>query len=170
MEKNGKINNNDISIKDEINMDKLIDETILNLKIISNIKENDKLITSKNIIEIDNPYILQGINRWYNNENRIITIKKLNEICENTFKITEYLITNEKEKKDKDNILKYNNNEIFQSLIIEMTNSINGIENLKNTYSKDILISSQLDILKKNMLMKIDKLNKLFSINITKYY
>lgn len=152
------------------NMDDLIDETILNLKIISNIKENDKLITSKNIIEIDNPYMLQGINRWYNNENRIITIKKLNEICENTFKITEYLITNEKEKKDKDNILKYNNNEIFQSLIIEMTNSINGIENLKNTYSKDIPISSQLDILKKKMLMKIDKLNKLFSINITKYY
>lgn len=152
------------------NMDDLIDETVLNLKIISNIKENDKLITSKNIIEIDNPYILQGINRWYNNENRIITIKKLNEICENTFKITEYLITNEKEKKDKDNILKYNNNEIFQSLIIEMTNSINGIENLKNTYSKDIPISSQLDILKKKLLMKIDKLNKLFSINITKYY
>ena len=56
------------------------------------------------------------------------------------------------------------------SLIIEMTNSIIGIENLKNTYSKDILISSQLDIIKKKMLMKIEKLNKLFSINITKYY
>lgn len=167
MEKNDNINE---ICKKEINMDKLIDDTILNLKIISNIKENDKLITTKNIIEIDNPYILQGINRWYNSENRIITIKKLNEICENTFKITEYLITNEKEKKDKDYILKYNNNEIFQSLIIEMTNSIIGIENLKNTYSKDILISSQLDIIKKKMLMKIEKLNKLFSINITKYY
>ena len=150
------------------NMDDLIDETVLNLKIISNIKENDKLITSKNIIEIDNPYILQGINRWYNNENRIINIKKLNEICENTFKITEYLITNEKEKKDKDNILKYNNNEIFQSLIIEMTNSINGIENLKNTYSKEIPISSQLDSLKKKLVMKIDKVNKLLTINSTK--
>lgn len=152
------------------NMDKLIEDTILNLKIISNIKENDKLITTKDIIEIDNPYILQGINRWYNNENRIITIQKLNDICDNTFKITEFLIKNEKENKDKNNILKDSNNEIFQSLIIEMTNSIKGIDNLKNTYSKDILISSKLDILKKKILMKIEKLNKLFSINITKYY
>ena len=36
------------------NLEQLIDDTILNLKIISNLKENDKLITSNNILEIDN--------------------------------------------------------------------------------------------------------------------
>ena len=51
-----------------------------------------------------------------------------------------------------------------------MTNSIKGIENLKNTYSKDILIYSQLELIKKKMLSRIEKLNKLFSINLTKYY
>ena len=153
-------------------MDKLIDNTILNLKILSNIKKNDKLITNNNILEIDNPNILQGINRWYYNENRTLTIKKLNEICENTFKITEHIINKEKENKIKDNvkILQYNNNEIFQILILEMSNALNGLTNLKSTYARDISISSQIEILKKKIMMKIEKLNKLFSINITKYY
>lgn len=154
------------------NMEKLIDETILNLKILSNIKKNDKLITNTNILEIDNPNILQGLNRWYYNENRELTVKKLNQICENTFKITDYILSNEKDKNitNQKNVLQYNNNELFQLLIIEMTNSLNGLNNLKDTYVKDISISSQIDILKKKITMKIEKLNKLFSLNINNYY
>ena len=153
-------------------MDKLIDETILNLKILSNIKKNDKLITNTNILEIDSPNILQGINRWYYNENRELTLKKLNNICENTFKITDYILNNEKDRNisNEKNILQYNNNEIFQLLIYEMTNSLNGLSNLKATYANDISISSQIEILKKKITMKIEKLNKLFSININNYY
>lgn len=153
-------------------MEKLIDETILNLKILSNIKKNDKLITNTNILEIDNPNILQGLNRWYYNENRELTVKKLNQICENTFKITDYILSNEKDKNitNQKNVLQYNNNELFQLLIIEMTNSLNGLNNLKDTYVKDISISSQIDILKKKITMKIEKLNKLFSLNINNYY
>ena len=62
--------------------------------------------------------------------------------------------------------LNENNNQIFQSFIYEMTNSLLGLENLKKTYSNDILISSQLDLILKKMNTRIEKMSKLISIKI----
>ena len=66
----------------------------------------------------------------------------------------------------KNTTLNENNNQIFQSFIYEMTNSLLGLENLKKTYSNDILISSQLDLLLKKMNIRIEKMSKLISIRI----
>ena len=159
---------------EETNKDK-IDNTILNLKIISKIKENDKLNSNNNIIEINQPHILQGIERWYLNEGRNVTIEKLNKICEDTFSITDELLENERlnnvnsainMNSNKHTTLNENNNQIFQSFIYEMTNSLLGLENLKKTYSNDILISSQLDLILKKMNIRIEKMTKLISIRI----
>lgn len=144
---------------------KFIDENILNLKIISKIKPNDKLLANNNLLEIDSPHILQSVNRWYNNESRSITIEKLNIILEGTFKITKILLENEKKNKDDDKSLEENNSQIFQTLILEMKNSLVGLENLKKTYSEDILISSQLDLLINKLNTRIDKMSKFFKIN-----
>jgi hypothetical protein len=144
---------------------KFIDDNILNLKIISKIKPNDKLLANNNLLEIDSPYILQSVNRWYNNESRSITIEKLNSILEGTFKITKILLENEKNNKEDDKSLEENNSQIFQTLILEMRNSLVGLENLKKTYSEDILISSQLDLLINKLNTRIDKMSKFFKIN-----
>ena len=58
----------------------VIDNCLLNLKIISKLEENDKLNTNKDILKIDKPIIFQGIKRWYFNEGRDTTMNKLNEI------------------------------------------------------------------------------------------
>ena len=144
---------------------KFIDTNILNLKIISKIKENDKLLANKELLEIDSPNLFQSVNRWYNNENRNITIDKLNEILEGTFKITDNLLKNTQKNKNK-NSLEENSSQIFQNLILEMRNSLVGLENLKKTYSNDILISSQLDLLNNKLNSRIEKMGKLFVINI----
>ena len=47
-----------------------------------------------------------------------------------------------------------------------MRNSLVGLENLKKTYSNDILISSQLDLLNNKLNSRIEKMGKLFVINI----
>ena len=151
-------------IQDNITQ-KFIDENILNLKIISKIKPNDKLLANNNLLEIDSPHILQSVNRWYNNESRSITIEKLKIILEGTFKITKILLENEKQNKDDDKSLEENNSQIFQTLILEMRNSLVGLENLKKTYSEDILISSQLDLLINKLNTRIDKMSKFFKIN-----
>ena len=144
---------------------KFIDQNILNLKIISKIKENDKLLANKNLLEIDSPHLFQSVNRWYNKENRNITIEKLNNILEGTFKITKILLEKEKGNKEEKS-LEDNNSQIFQTLILEMKNSLVGLENLKKTYSTDILISSQIDLLIGKLSTRIEKMTKLFTIKI----
>lgn len=154
------------SLKPKLNKQD-IENNILNLKIISKISEGDKLSTSENIIKIDPPSILQGVNRWINSEGRGVTLKKLEEIVNDTLSITEKLLESERNIKDeKQKDLDENNSQIFQKFIIEMTNSLLGLENLKKTYTEDIMITSQIDLLLKKITTRIDKMTKLFQINI----
>ena len=154
-------------IKEEIIEQKFIDENILNLKIISKIRENDKLLTNNNLLAIDSPHLFQSLNRWYNKESRSITIEKLNDILDGTFAITKILLDQEKKNNNKDKeSLEENNSQIFQTFILEMKNSLVGLENLKKTYNEDIMITSQIDLLLKKITTRIDKMTKLFQINI----
>ena len=143
-----------------------IEDNILNLKIISQIKENDKLFANQKIIQIDPPSVLQGVNRWYYNEGRHITLDKLTQIINESLLITEKLLEVEKLNKDRHRDLEEDNTQIFQNFIIHMTNSLLGLENLKKTYTEDIMITSQIDLLLKKITVRIDKMTKLFSINI----
>ena len=155
-----------LSNKNKINGEE-IENNILNLKIISKIKEHDKLCTHDKIIKIDPPSILQGVNRWINSEGRGVTLDKLKKIIDNSLNITEKLLEDEKIKNNnpiKD--LEENNSQVFQKFIIEMTNCLLGLENLKKTYKDDITITSQIDILLKKITIRIEKMTKLFSINI----
>ena len=110
----------------------------MNLKIISKIKENDKLLAHKNLLKSTSPHLFYHLNRWYNNENRNITIDKLNNILEGTFNITKSILEKEKNNKEEKS-LEENNSQLFQTLILEMRNCLTGLDNLKKTYSEDIL-------------------------------
>ena len=157
---------NDNKSNNNIDIDKILEDTLLNLKIISNIKENDKLNSLGKIVKINQPYMLQGLERWYNKESRNSTVEKLDSIVNNSFELTEIILAREKDENEDDKSLKENNNQIFQNLLYEMTNSLLGLENLKKTYKDDITISSKLDIIIKKMFNRIEKMNKLFSIKI----
>ena len=144
-----------------------IETNILNLKILSKIKEHDKLSTNDKIIKIDSPSIFQGMTRWINSEGRGVTLERLKEIIDDTLDITEKLLDSEKIKKDYNSRdLEENNSQIFQKFIIEMTNCLLGLENLKKTYGEDILIASQIDLLLKKITIRIEKMTKLFAIRI----
>ena len=146
---------------------KSIEENILNLKIISKIKEHDKLSSQEKIIKIDPPSILQGVYRWANSEGRAITLEKLTEIIDESMKITESLLAREKELKENEYLdLQENNSQIFQNFIIELTASLLGLENLKKTYSDDINVTSEIDLLLKKITTRIEKMTKLCSIKI----
>jgi hypothetical protein len=146
----------------------VIEDNLLNLKIISKIKENDKLSSQEKIIKIDPPSILQGVYRWINAEGRTVTLEKLTEIIDESMKITEDLLAREKELKNNQYLdLEENNSQIFQNFIIELTNCLLGLENLKKTYCNDISIMSKLDLLLKKITTRLDKMTKLCSINIS---
>ena len=145
---------------------KLIDNCLLNLKIISKLEENDKLITNQDILKIDKPVIFQGIKRWYSKEGRNTTMERLNNIFEESFNITDEILKNAKSDNNEENNLNDSNSQIFQKFIVEFTNSLNGIDNLKKTYKDDIPMKSQLDMIGNKLNNRLEKMNKMCKITL----
>ena len=69
--------NNNVCIK------KILDNTFLNLKMISEIRENDKLYVEDDLLKLDHPYFLQGIIRWFHNYSRNETMEYIDTIVDN---------------------------------------------------------------------------------------
>lgn len=132
----GSMSDEDISINENIiNNDKLdlltIDELILNLKLISKIKHNDKMIVIDKVIQTDQR-LLQPIRRWWTSDTREDTVNYVELIINQTI---QYLNIN-------------NDNE---SILKELPLTIRGLDNLKSTYKADQLFKSKIDILKEKI-------------------
>ena len=134
--------------------DNTLKKLLLNLEVVSNIKENDKLFINNEMIYIDEPTIFQSLIRTYNGQNRQSCINMINELID---KIFEYL----------DNINIDNN--VFKENIISEYNIINqnllksipGLQNLKITYFKDLDIVKQIDFLIIKIQNRINKINEI---------
>jgi len=88
---------------------------IINLKVIAAIQANDKINTSDNFLNLESKNLLpQSIKRWWRGDDRNESLSRLDEL------ITEALTKN---------------NPI---MIENIKNTITGLNNLKNTYSKCI--------------------------------
>lgn len=129
------ISDDDISINENtINNDKLdslsIDELVLNLKLISKIKHNDKMIVIDKVIQTDQR-LLQPIRRWWTSDNREDTVNYVELIINQTIQY-----------------LKIDNND---SILKELPLTIRGLDNLKSTYKADQLFKSKIDILKEKI-------------------
>lgn len=118
---------------EELQIEKL-EDVILNLKLISKIKQNDKMIIVNKVIQVDHR-LLQPLFRWYTSDNRSETFNFITLIIN---KGIENLSSEKKEDMiySKDFIKK------------ELLNCLEGLENLGATYKNDILISSKIDLLK----------------------
>jgi hypothetical protein len=125
-----------------------LDDVIVNLNVLSNIKVGNKLYHNNNYLNINNNYF-SFIYRWYNNINRHDSIEFINIILVETFKY---------------NNLLYNNHVLLFRLTDSLQNSINGLENLKITYNGDKLIVSKIDCMIDSIRSKIDENFKLFKI------
>ena len=78
------------------------------------------------------------MHRWIGNESRSHAVERLIEIYDEGFKITDDLLSKEKSLKENQNELCDTNSQVFQKYIVEFTNSLNGIDNLKKTYKNDV--------------------------------
>lgn len=151
------INNNDI------------DNILLNLKIISQIKENEKITLVNNTIEIDNRFF-QSVYRWFAGDNRTITLNKIKEVIENSYNIIDCIILNESANNNQhknicnNNILSKNNSQLLNDFSLNLSNTIKGLENLKTTYKYDITINSELEIIIDNIKDRIAKIHNILKI------
>ena len=122
-----------------------INNLLLDLEIIKQIKENDKLcvttLPGEVKLHVHNPSMFSGVSRWYNGYNREDTIKYLVDLTENIEKSCEMLING-------------NHSELAETLNNTIKSSIEGISNLKKTYINDSIVVAKL-ILINNRLNKI---------------
>ena len=105
---------------------------IINLKVIAAIQPNDKINTSDSFLNLESKNILpQFIKRWWRGDDRNESLSRLDEL------ITEALTKND-------------------PIIIEnIKNTITGLNNLKNTYSKCIQTVARINTI-------IEKINSTF--------
>ncbi len=156
---------------DDMSTDNKLDKLLLDLKIISNIKEYDKVSTASDTIKIDTPSILQGIVRNWNRDGREETVKRIDEIINLIFKITDELLENETTVTSVNSTVIVNRNfkddtvSIFQRIVIHLTESISGLQNLKITYLKDVSITSRIDLVINKIQNRIHKINKMMHIS-----
>jgi len=155
----------------ETNIDKedLPDVKIIftNLKIISNIKEYDKLIINDKQIDIDNPGYLQCMRRWWNGRNRLNTLTYLKDyVYRDAFLIIDTTLQNEIKNKNNHNYFQHSNHNILQKFLIDLKNSIRGLQNLKITYNIDVSFKSQLDVIIEEIEFRIEKIKESLKISI----
>ena len=81
--------------------EEVLQNLVLNLKVIAKVKPNDKLNVdiSNNKIYIDNNYYTQGFIRYYNSDSRAKTLSFLEELDKNLNKEINSLINNLNKKK-----------------------------------------------------------------------
>jgi hypothetical protein len=116
-----------------------------NLNTIAKIKPYDKLYHDEKNIFIEDSYF-PSIKRWYRGSSRLDTVKFIKYILTQSYFQLETL------KKSSDSKSIY----LHMTLLNSLKNSINGLSNLKITYSSDPKINYELE---KN----INYINKFFS-------
>lgn len=137
---------------------KSTENTILNLKMISQIKPYDKLYLENGLIKIDTPTLLQGVNRWYKEYNRTTTTDNLDNVVTSVIDITDNLL-------EKENVSSEENT-LCQQILIEISNALKGLSNLKITYNSDTFITSKIDIIKEKLKARKDKIINSMKVTI----
>lgn len=122
-----------------------INNILLNLEIIRQIKEGDKLaidiLPGSTKLFVDNNTLLSAPKRWYNGYNREDNIKFIEELVTTIEKTGEIIISG-------------NHNELAINLKNAIKNSSTGLNNLKITYINDSITIAKLTLI-------INRLNKI---------
>jgi hypothetical protein len=116
-------------------------------------------MNDEGFLAIENSTIFQGIMRFVFRNSRVKTISNLNNFYATVFNhIDTAAVDNASDfisNKDREYSLK--------TLLIYLRKSVTGVENLKETYSGDIVTTSKLDIILDNIRLYSNKLEKKLS-------
>ena len=125
-------------------------QVLLNLEILSQIKENDKIsiqiLPGEKRMFVDHYNYTISLSRWYNGYNREDSIKYIEELSQNIESIASYIINGNH----------IDDNEI---LVTSIKKALIGLDSLKQTYLSDSVISSRIILI-------IEKLNTIIK-NLT---
>jgi len=154
--------------------EELLDYIFLNLKIISQIQENQKVriikLNGLDTLDIDNRLIHMYI-RGRGGDDHNTTIEMIKKIINLCHKVSDEILKEELERTAPENkeINPFDavddNSRLFRRLVVEMENALSGLEHLKNTYTRYVSVTSAIDIMIGKMKLRISKINALLRIS-----
>jgi hypothetical protein len=137
-------------VEEPENLDNIVltrEDIFVNLTLISKIEVGDKLIRNKDDkhLNIDTSYF-QFITRWLKGNSRNTSLKFISLVLSKAFEINDTLLA------DKTHV---SAQQLFR-LTSDLKNCLNGLNNLKQTYTYDKLIQSEIDVMIDNVRSKLD--------------
>ena len=159
---------------ESLDRDELLDYIFLNLKIIAQIQEAQKVriisLNGLDTLDVDNRTIHKYV-RGRSGDTRTSTVGMIKRIIDLCHKVSDEILKEEMEKDNSDQKdhnpfdAEDDNSRLFRNLVVEMEKALIGLENLKNTYTGDISITSAIDIMMGKMKLRINKINALLRIS-----
>jgi hypothetical protein len=159
-------------MNNDINFELLKTNSFTNLKILSKLQVGDKLLYQDGLFYIDTWTYMQPVYRWYYNESRNTTLKNLTDFIQSVFNLIEIIYCNEMGSLENNYYIQVSKPAIFNeensTLLINITNelqnTIQGLNNIKQTYKQDIHFVSSIDILVEKIQVRIKKVQNSLSI------
>lgn len=130
----------------------LIDNTITNLKIIASCPKNSRLCVRKSQLIIDTDDYLQSTRRWFYRDSRDLTLIHIRNTINNA-------ITLIKSLNNKEFIIDLKEWTLI-TLLQELENAKEGLNNLKSTYNDDSVFKANIDIIIQRLTAYHESLNK----------
>lgn len=138
--KNESFETNDSSVKDFT-----LEDIFINLTLIARIEVGNKLVRNDKYVNIDTSYF-QFITRWFNSQNRTDSIRFTASVLSKAFEYSDNL-SKQKDDESRQNLLRLNT---------ALSNAINGLTNLSQTYHYDKLTQSEIDVMINNIRTKLN--------------
>lgn len=143
-EKTDEKSNKDIEDKKVDSKNFTYDEVLVNLKLIGQLKEDEKLRVYNNAIDIDNRYA-QSVMRLLYGDSRDVTIDFISGLVSSakshSHKLIDQIIPSDNSNDGKDIKHKLNN------LTSDLTSCLNGLDKLKITYRNDHVFRSKIEVI-----------------------
>lgn len=115
------------------------DDLLANLKIISRIRQHERLSTTGDTVRVESQDVLQSLRRWYNGESREKNLSSIAMIVDNAFSQLE-LRTRKQDPSPSDRVF-------IIRLKEELTSTMRGLQNLQTTYERDSVAEARIDVL-----------------------
>lgn len=138
-------------------MSQFPDSLLINLNIISKIAPNDKIfVNGEGYISIENSTIFQGLFRFFYSNGRSKSVHNLSNFYQHVFKFVDQSISHNPPQCSEACVSKG----ALKTLGIYLQKSLSGVENLKQTYQTDVVITSKMDIIMDSIRQYAKKIDK----------
>lgn len=120
----------------------LRDYVLTNLKTLSKLDMNKKIIVRNGVIILDDyPFPVQWAKRWLMGDNRSETVQFIKTVFHNAFQMYQNHITIHKSSKDKGILTEINH------IKTSLSEALTGVNNLSKTYHNDAFTKSTIEVL-----------------------